>query len=138
MWPEHCNFVFVVLHMSGYYMYFRGCSYFDLQWCLYYQVETRWMFLSNYLQMMHEQLKNIKQVYWLLEWIFLVDYIFKDDQYPWPWCKLVLRNKKLINEDKWESWTNEKVRFYFDKWSICLKYQKSEKCQTFNFNECSK
>ena len=25
----------------------------------------------------------------------------------------------MINEDKWESWTNEKMRF-FDKWSICF------------------
>ena len=43
---------------------------------------------------------------------FSVDYISKDDQYPWPWCKLVLKHKNMINEDKWESWTNEKMVFF--------------------------
>ena len=102
----------------------------------------RWMFVSNYLQMMHEQLKMTKQISWMLEWIILVNYICKDDQYPWPWCKLVQKYKNMINEDNWDSWTNE---MFFDKWSICFfarppheKYQKLEKCQTFNFDEFSK
>ena len=47
----------------------------------------------------------------------LIDYIFKDDQYPWPWCKLLLKNKNMINEDKWESSTNKKIAFIFDEWS---------------------
>ena len=78
----------------------------------------------------------------MLEWIFSVNYICKDDQYPWPWCELVLKNENMIDEDKWESWTNKKIRF-FDKRSIYLldppyeKYQKVEKCQTFNFDGCS-
>ena len=45
------------------------------------------------------------------EWIVLVDYICKDNQYPWPLCKLVLKHKNMINGDKWESWTNEKWDF---------------------------
>ena len=50
----------------------------------------------------------------------------------------------MINEDKWDSWTNEKWDF-FDKLSVCFfvrppyeKDQKVEKCRTFNFEECSK
>ena len=27
---------------------------------------------------------------------FLVGYIFKDYQYPWPWCKLVTKHKNMI------------------------------------------
>ena len=46
-----------------------------------------------------------------MEWIVLVDYIFKGNQYPWLWCKLVLKHKNIINEDKWEIWTNE--NWYF-------------------------
>ena len=37
----------------------------------------------------------------------------KDDQYPWPWCQLVLKQKNTVNEDNWESWTNEKMRFFW-------------------------
>ena len=43
---------------------------------------------------------------------FFVGYISKDDQYPWPCWKLVLKHKNMINEDKWEIWTNEKMRFF--------------------------
>ena len=55
--------------------------------------------------------KDDKQVSWMLEWIFSVGYICKDDQYPWLWCKLVLKHKNMTNEDKWEIWTNEKWGF---------------------------
>ena len=41
-----------------------------------------------------------KQVSWILEGIVLVNYICKDDQYPWPWCKLVLKHKNMIDENK--------------------------------------
>ena len=34
----------------------------------------------------------------------------KSDQFPCPWCKLVLKNEKSINEDKWESSTNRNMR----------------------------
>ena len=40
-----------------------------------------------------------------------INYSCKDYQYPWLWCKLVLKNKNMINEDKWESWTNKKRDF---------------------------
>ena len=79
---------FVVSHMSGFHMYLRCCSCFELYYCLYYQGEMRWMFVSNYLQMIYEQLKKIEHVYWVLEWIFLIDYIWNNDQFPcpcWQW-----------------------------------------------------
>ena len=37
----------------------------------------------------------------------------KNDQFPCPWCKLLLKNENIINEDKWESSTNQKTRFCF-------------------------
>ena len=37
----------------------------------------------------------------------------KNGQFPCPWWKLVLKIKNMINEDKWESWTNQKMRFLF-------------------------
>ena len=58
------------------------------------------MLLSNYLQMIHEQMKMIEQVSWTLEWIVSVNYIIKDDQYSYPWCKLALKHKNVINKDK--------------------------------------
>ena len=77
----------------------------------------------------------------MLECIFLVDYICKDNQYHWPWCKLVLKQKIMINEDKWEIWKkmifliNDQFVFLFDP--PYEKDQKVEKCLTFNFDECS-
>ena len=78
----------------------------------------------------------------MLEYIFSVDYFFKDDHYPCWWYKLLLK-KNMINEDKWESSTNRKMvyflindQFYFVR-PPYEKYQKFEKCQTFNFDECS-
>ena len=62
MWPEHCNFVFMVLHMSGCHLYLRCCYCFDLEYCPYYQVEMIWMFVSNYLHIMYEQTKMTKKV----------------------------------------------------------------------------
>ena len=62
MWPENYSFVFVVLHMSGYNLYLKSSSCFDLEYCLYYQFEMRWMFMLNYLHIMYEQLNMIKQV----------------------------------------------------------------------------
>ena len=56
-----------------------------------------------------------KQVSWILEWIVSVNAICKDNQYPCPRCKLVTKHKNMINEDKWEIWTNEKWDC-FDKW----------------------
>ena len=36
--------------------------------------------------------------------IDIFDRLFlKNDQFPCPWCKLVLKNENVINEDKWES-----------------------------------
>ena len=51
-----------------------------------------------------------KQVSWMLDWIVTVNYICKYGQYPWPSCKLVLKQNIYINKDKWDSWTNEKWR----------------------------
>ena len=48
----------------------------------------------------------------MLKCIVSVDYICKDDQYPLPWCKLVLKRRNMINEDKWECWTNEKMKHF--------------------------
>ena len=59
-WTQY--FFFVVLYMSGCHLYLRCCSCFDLWYCLYYQVEMRWMLVSNYLRMMYDQLMIIKQV----------------------------------------------------------------------------
>ena len=46
----------------------------------------------------------------------------------------------MINEDKWESWTNEKMSFFINNLvrPPYKKDQKVKKCQTFNFDECSK
>ena len=35
-------------------------------------------------------LKMIMQVSWVLEWIFLIDHICKNNQFPCPWCQWVL------------------------------------------------
>ena len=75
MWLEHYNFVFVVLHMSRCHLYLMCSYFFEFHYCLYYQGDMRLMFVSNYLQMMYEQLKKIKQVSSVLEWIFSIDYI---------------------------------------------------------------
>ena len=40
------------------------------------------------------------------DWLFL-----KNDQFPCPWCKIVLKIKNTINEDKRESSKNRKTRF---------------------------
>ena len=32
----------------------------------------------------------------------------KNDQFPCPWCNLVLKIENMINENKWESSTNRK------------------------------
>ena len=68
----------------------------------------------------------------------------KYDQYPWPWCKLVPKHKNMINEDNWESWTIEKMRFVFNKWSICFlldrplkDIKKSKNVQNILFTPCS-
>ena len=61
---------FGVLDMNGYHLYLRCPSCFELQYCLHFQVEMRWKFVSKYLHMMYEQLKKIKQVSWVLECIF--------------------------------------------------------------------
>ena len=45
---------------------------------------------------------------------FLVYYICKDDQYPSPWCKLLLKHKNMINEDEWENWTNGEKQMIID------------------------
>ena len=78
------------------------------------------MFLSNYLQMMYDKLNMIKQVSSLLEWIVLIDYFCKDDQFPCPWCKIVLKLKNMINEDKRESSINRKMRKNEFWWMITI------------------
>ena len=40
----------------------------------------------------------------------------KNDQFSCPWCKLVLKNEDIINEDKWESSTNRKMIYFW--WMI--------------------
>ena len=62
---------------------------------------------------------------------------WKNNQFPCPWCKLVLKNENMRNEDKWESSTNRNMRF-FDEWSIyyvCEIIKKIEKYQSINFDE---
>ena len=78
------------------------------------------MFLSNYLQMMYDKLNMIKQVSSLLEWIVLIDYFCKDDQFPCPWCKIVLKLKNMINEDKRESSIIRKRRKNEFWWMITI------------------
>ena len=36
--------------------------------------------------------------------------LFFYGQFPCPWCKIVLKIEYIINEDKWESSTNRKMR----------------------------
>ena len=36
----------------------------------------------------------------------------KDKQFPCPWCKIVLKIENMVIEDKWESSTNQKIRFF--------------------------
>ena len=38
----------------------------------------------------------------------------KNDQFSCPWYKMVLKNKNMINKDKWKSSTNRKMRFFLD------------------------
>ena len=45
----------------------------------------------------------------------LIDYICKDGQYSCPGFKLVIKNKNMINEDKWEIWKNQKSEICFDE-----------------------
>ena len=106
----------MLLHMSLCHLYLRCCYCFDLWWCLYYQVETRWIFMSKYLQMMYEQLKMINHISWVSEWIVLINYFCKDYLFPCPWCKLLLQNENMINVVKWESSTNRK-RDFLNSWS---------------------
>ena len=61
----------------------------------------------------------IKQVSWVLEWIFLINYLFKNDLCPCPWRKIGIKTENMINEDKWKISTNQK------SWKI-------------DFDECSK
>ena len=42
----------------------------------------------------------------------IFDFFFwKKYQFPCPQCKLVLKIENMINEDKWEISTNQKMRF---------------------------
>ena len=75
------------------------------------------MFVLDYLQMMYDQLKMIKRIYWVLEWIVLIDYFCKDNPFPCSWCKLVLKIKI------WSMRISEKAQQIerwdiFDEWSI--------------------
>ena len=44
----------------------------------------------------------------------LIYYIWKNDQFPCPWCKLVPKNENTRKEDKWESSTNGNMRFFYE------------------------
>ena len=69
-------------------------------------------FRVNYLQRMYEKLKIIKQVFLVLEWIILIGYFCKNNQFPCPWCKLVLTIENILNVNKWKNSTNQKTIFY--------------------------
>ena len=131
MCPDHCDLVYVVLHMSGCHIYLTCPSCFGLQYYLNYQGGIRWKFVSNYLQMMYEQLKKIKQFSWVLEWIFSIYYISKNDLFPFPWWKLVLQNEYKINEIMWETSTKSKdVKFWWIikiLWWVIPPYGKNRK-----------
>ena len=45
---------------------------------------------------------------------FWIDYFYKYDRFPWPWYKLVIKKKNMINEDKWESSLNRKMIFFHE------------------------
>ena len=47
--------------------------------------------------------------------IFLIDYIWGNDQFPCPWFKLVLQNKYKINNIMWEKLTKTEVCEIFDE-----------------------
>ena len=69
----------------------------------------------------------------------------ENGQFTCPWCKLVLQNENMRNEDKWEISTNRNMRFFYE-WSKYIfwfnptyeKDRKIEECQTVNFDESSK
>ena len=42
----------------------------------------------------------------------------ENDQFPWPWCKLVLYNKNMKNEDNWENSKNRNMRFLMNDQNI--------------------
>ena len=55
------------------------------------------------------------------------------------------KNKNMINEDKWESSTNQNMGFFINDQNIMFGYTplyppygKIEKCQSINFDKCSK
>ena len=54
----------------------------------------------NYLQMMYEKMMMINQVFRVLGWIVSINYFCINDQCPFPWRKIVIKIKNMINENK--------------------------------------
>ena len=53
----------------------------------------------------------------------MIDCFYKKEQFPCPWCKLVLIFENMINEDKWENSTNQNVHFFSMNDQIILGYK---------------
>ena len=53
---------------------------------------------------------------------FSIDYFWKNDRFTFPWCKLVLKNENMRNEDKCESSTNRNMRFLMKDQNIMFGY----------------
>ena len=116
MWPEHCKFCFCgVTHECV-------SSVFEVLFLFWFVVMS---LLSSWYEMDVRVELSVDDV-WAAEYdktCFLsvgvnsFDRLYlKNDQFPCPWCKLVLLNKNMINEDKWEISTNRNMTF-FDSWS---------------------
>ena len=95
MWPEHCNFFLCCytwldfICIWGVVLVLIGSNVFI--------IKSRWdrCLCRITCRFFYEKLNIIKQVFPVLEWIILVDYFWKNDQFPCPWCKIVLKSKIL-------------------------------------------
>ena len=59
--------------------------------------------------------------------------IFENDCFPYPLCRLVLNNEKMIHEDKWERTTNRNMRIFMNDQNILF-----DNTQLMNYIEKSK
>ena len=93
---------------------------------------------------MYDLMKIMIQFSWVLELIFLINYIWKNDQYPCPWCQWVLYKQKMVNNVLWEELTkieiSENILWIIE--ILCLgdpspikKVEKSKKWQLICFDE---
>ena len=102
-----------MLSMSGCHLYLSCCYSFKFQYCLHFQNEMRWKLVSNYLEMMYEQLKKKKK--FLECWSeFFNQLYFKEQQISLPIATMGTIKRK------------------YDKWVYERKLKKIERCEKFN------